>query len=41
MMGLEAAGQGPHLAACFRSSETATEKTAVQARQLAGGVADS
>jgi hypothetical protein len=35
------AGQGPHLAACFRSSETATEKTAVQARQLAGCVAGS
>ena len=38
---LEAAGQGPHLAACFRSNEIATEMTAVQARQLAGGVTAS
>jgi oligopeptide/dipeptide ABC transporter ATP-binding protein len=38
---LEMAGQGPHLAACFRSSETGSEVTAVQARQAAGGVAGS
>jgi oligopeptide/dipeptide ABC transporter ATP-binding protein len=38
---LEMAGQGPHLAACFRSSETGIDMTAVQARQLADGVADS
>jgi oligopeptide transport system ATP-binding protein len=38
---LEAAGQGPHLAACFRSSETASEVAVLPARQVSGGVADS
>jgi oligopeptide/dipeptide ABC transporter ATP-binding protein len=38
---LEAAGQGAHLAACFRSSEIATEAATAKTRELADGVAGS
>jgi len=38
---LEAAGQGLHSAACFRSTEVAAETATAKTRLLAGGVANS